>query len=58
MQEIIDAISYELWVAINQHEKTFDWKMNWFYFRKKQDLENMLNKALELKEKELLIDNK
>lgn len=55
MQEIIETLSKELWVAINQLDKTFDCELNWFYFRKVEELWKMLDKLIELdkKEKEL-----
>jgi len=52
MQKIIDAIAHELWVAINDHDKTFEWKMNWFLHRKIEDLWTMLDSAQELQKKE------
>ena len=52
MQDLIDAIAYELWVAYNQHETTFQWNLSWFYHRKIQDLEEMLKTAQELQKKE------
>lgn len=55
MKQLRDKIATELWIAIQKHSITFEWKMNWFLHRKIEDLWTMLDKCEELisKEKEL-----
>jgi len=55
MEKAIEKVSYELWNAINQLEKTFEGQLNWFYYRKVEDLGKVLDTLIELdkKEKEL-----
>ena len=52
MQKAIDEISLELGKAINQLETTFEWKLNWFFYRKVEILGKILEELLELSEKE------
>ena len=58
MKELINATSKELWIAINQLDKTFEWRLNWFYHRKVEDLWKILDNLIELQEKEKLLNNK
>ena len=52
MQKAIEEISLELGKAIKQLETTFEWKLNWFYYRKVEILGKILEELLELSEKE------
>ena len=56
MERIIEELSYELWVAISQLDKTFDWQLNWFYHKKVAELWKMLDIAIELNKKEILLN--
>jgi len=48
MKDLIDATAKELWVAINELDKTFQWQLNWKYHRKVQMLWTMLDDLLKL----------
>ena len=56
MEKIIEKLSYELWVTISQLNKTFDWQLNWFYYKKVEELWKMLDIAIELNEKEISLN--
>jgi hypothetical protein len=58
MQNLIKELSFELWKSINDLDKTFQWNLNWFYYKKVEILWKSLDEMLKLQEEENNIINK
>ena len=58
MKELIEEVSFELWKSISKLDQTFEWKLNWFYYKKVEILWKILDELLDLEQKEKLLLNK
>lgn len=48
MDVLINETAKELWVAMNELQTTFDWQLNWKYYRKVEMLWKMLDDLIQL----------